>query len=716
MKRLSTVFPFAFVLLIAAVSPGIGGEVLQGRWVQHLRQTPQDDITGLFPGSDYTFWASTEGSLHAYDGTFWKKITYEDQSLNDHTPFYRDENGSFYFEDGGDIVKLENGKLTRYDDVKIWYPIMAARGGDGVLYMGSYDIPTGGLYALDGQEVRKIRDGRVRSVTVDDTGAVWATILDPESGSMQLISGTGDTWTDRSGEAASVLTASSGNMTTVRNAPDGSLWLNNRGTYGVYNGADWTVVQGGSGPVFLDFDASGRVWGYGNSDLYVLGEDGKWTLSLSIADGIPNRQYFMVVGSDGVLRTFDGHHIFKYENDEWVEESSNFDLGSDIVTTVLFTDEGELWCGHAKKNQDLEERENLGLSVWNGTYWYNFRETEGAVLKNVFLLKNSPDYEVYAYTDAGIKIYNGSYWSSIDTLEAYRVSDFTWDSQNVLYVGSYSGLIEYRDPEYEFIEPPTDFNPWLVCHNLNFDDEGVLYMQTNFGTILSYDFDEEWLSWGMDTHNSMDIALEEDGTLWCARQHTLSWYDRLNGWQNVVEYSGGRFVDVDSDGRVWGSGMGTTGYYEDGVWRSLPEFSETASDAFAYDGEGRFALNAFIADIDTAERLKFSGVWEFIPGVAAVEPEEGPEPFLTAGNFPNPFNPSTTIHFTITEAGRVTVSVFNVNGQLVKTLASDTFPAGRSAVTWDATSENGGVSASGIYLYRVETGGAVRTGKMLLLR
>ncbi|MCL2064327.1 MAG: S8 family serine peptidase [Candidatus Cloacimonetes bacterium] len=85
-------------------------------------------------------------------------------------------------------------------------------------------------------------------------------------------------------------------------------------------------------------------------------------------------------------------------------------------------------------------------------------------------------------------------------------------------------------------------------------------------------------------------------------------------------------------------------------------------------------------------------------------------------NIPNPFNPETTINFSIKNSGTVRLSVFNIRGQLVKTLLNENLVAGNHSVIWNGTDSNNNTVSSGLYFYRVESVGFSDVKRMVLLK
>jgi flagellar hook assembly protein FlgD len=86
------------------------------------------------------------------------------------------------------------------------------------------------------------------------------------------------------------------------------------------------------------------------------------------------------------------------------------------------------------------------------------------------------------------------------------------------------------------------------------------------------------------------------------------------------------------------------------------------------------------------------------------------------GNYPNPFNPSTTISYQLSTDSDVTLIIYNIKGQKVKTLVNETLPAGRYSVVWNGKDNNSKQTSSGIYFYKLSAGNFQQTRKMLLLK
>ncbi|MCF8262747.1 MAG: T9SS type A sorting domain-containing protein [Melioribacteraceae bacterium] len=109
------------------------------------------------------------------------------------------------------------------------------------------------------------------------------------------------------------------------------------------------------------------------------------------------------------------------------------------------------------------------------------------------------------------------------------------------------------------------------------------------------------------------------------------------------------------------------------------------------------------------KQIDFDGKYEYSQTVDVFI--EFPEEYSLSQNFPNPFNPITTIRVALPKESHVVLNIYNILGEKVKTLANELMPAGYSNFIFDASNLN-----SGMYIYRVEAGDFVEVKKMILLR
>jgi hypothetical protein len=112
------------------------------------------------------------------------------------------------------------------------------------------------------------------------------------------------------------------------------------------------------------------------------------------------------------------------------------------------------------------------------------------------------------------------------------------------------------------------------------------------------------------------------------------------------------------------------------------------------------------------DRVLFVNRYEFL----STEGEGVPVEFALHENYPNPFNPTTTLRFDLPEVSNLTLTIYNMLGQKVKTFSMQSIPPGYHSVTWDATNDYGEQVGAGVYLYQLQTKDFVKTRKMVLLK
>ncbi len=182
-----------------------------------------------------------------------------------------------------------------------------------------------------------------------------------------------------------------------------------------------------------------------------------------------------------------------------------------------------------------------------------------------------------------------------------------------------------------------------------------------------------------------------------------------------------------------------TGKNEDNGWIDI-FMTDEANYNHYLNGEAFDAFNVFEStqDLDKTFFIPTNGNWywvfsndrnlnnpQHIKGNVTLYTDETsaiasgaslPKDYTLQQNFPNPFNPVTTIRYALPKSGWVNVGIFDLTGRRIKTLVNGAQKAGNHSVQWNGQTEADKPAASGFYLYRLKAGDRILTRKMLLLK
>ncbi len=171
-------------------------------------------------------------------------------------------------------------------------------------------------------------------------------------------------------------------------------------------------------------------------------------------------------------------------------------------------------------------------------------------------------------------------------------------------------------------------------------------------------------------------------------------------------------------------------FYVDGEWMGAAELlGDNAlwnlSSNYAYIGRGGYTADPVllgeIHDVRMYNKLlsqdEVLHLYENFP-VSAVEQRVGSQPqdFNLGQNYPNPFNPTTTIEYALPNTTAARLTVYNMVGQKIATLADDLHQAGTFKAAWNGMNDFGNAVNSGLYIYKLETENYSMTKKMVLMR
>lgn len=140
------------------------------------------------------------------------------------------------------------------------------------------------------------------------------------------------------------------------------------------------------------------------------------------------------------------------------------------------------------------------------------------------------------------------------------------------------------------------------------------------------------------------------------------------------------------------------------------EFTGTITVAFQSKGMSKdldFELSDAVVSIGN-EVSAVNAARVSVPAIPAV--------YSLNQNFPNPFNPTTTIEYTIPEAGHVNLVIYNLAGQKIRTLVNENQPASFRKIVWDGRNEMGESVGAGIYFYKLVSGNFSKIQKMTLIK
>ncbi len=286
----------------------------------------------------------------------------------------------------------------------------------------------------------------------------------------------------------------------------------------------------------------------------------------------------------------------------------------------------------------------------------------------------------------------GSSWTILmeENFFLCEAFDFNNDGQGFSF---WSPFIDNFDNSYVY-NTPDDGITWdsvgiikeELVKNAKLTPEGFLWA-IGFKTSISTDGGKDWATWnwfisidGQKRFIPTDIEIKEDKVFLLGDAMTSA---------NDIE---GRLYKTNDSGGNW-----------------LIDLQMLNSSFFALslaDGKkawivGENGLILYNNDIHTYVN----------PGK-----NEFPQSFYLGQNFPNPFNPSTTIEFSLTHSEDIKLEIFDLLGRKVKTLLSSHLEGGLHSAVWNGSNEKGFLIPSGIYVYRLTAGSFHQSKKMILIR
>lgn len=571
-----------------------------------------------------------------------------------------------------DVWAVIAGRLNHYDGVS-WKDSVAVEGMEAESLKLVACDSEGGLWITGGRIVSKYSYGK------------WENHVFPGSNITALAMGPGS--------IVGVATVSSQNMCGI-SVFDGTAWKE----YPLGKGGNHSVAA-------LAFDSSGSVWAGTSGGLYHL-NNGDWTkfsnsTSISAAAG-------EILGTDR-----SGSPVLSLQGGFLIQNGTAWDkylypAEIDTVKMTVVAPDGVIWVGSSN-----------GLHRFDGASWVHYSSSDG--------LPETAVTGVYPGLDGILRIKtNGGF---------YALHGNVFSALNFPNEGLGGRIIR------DLVAAP-DGTIWVVLESKDFWSEHPLpaRLDGERWTILDPNPEGE-NGYGMETY----LSIGKDGSVWASISGNWGGSVMHPGYSGV-QY---QFIDSGWNRRFSVSGGVTSLVVESGniVWVGATPFHST--DYGEYLGGGLYLYQGMVTWFNASGEFypltsensdcllpdnKVSSLALGPDGALWVRTATGltrfgkvtatgvnqtntlPYEFAIRGNFPNPFNPSTTIAYSLPAEGQAKLTIYSITGQKIRTLVSGRLSAGDHAVVWDGRDERGMTVSSGVYISRLESGKSVRTARMLLLK
>ncbi len=387
-------------------------------------------------------------------------------------------------------------------------------------------------------------------------------------------------------------------------------------------------------------------------------------------------QYYLILESRNSgnhdFLFYSGHIVFDYVLDNIINEIS-FSCGKEYSNEYEF--------GFV---QDL----NTYLFQWDDASIYNIHNSNQNPLTLYATHKEWPFiYRVLKSEDGGIS------WTSIENAPEY--------------------ILRAIDPQNDQI---------LYCANLNEElykstDGGISFTLVNNSQTLdwNYHFREKWesLDFVFDNDN-MHIYVTVKGNSQNPYNFVVS-NDNGSNWNIVSSEYCPIYIDVD----LTQSGVVYKGVNSDIFVSYDYGNSFTMFQNLDYNITGLFQVDGTDTIYTITENYLFEVTSSSVNMLLTfVDSDEETISFIEhnyLSNYPNPFNPSTTIKFSIQNDSKIELSIYNIKGQKIKSLVQNDFTKGSHSIVWNGDDELGNSVSSGVYLYKLNVDGKNEAVKKCLL-
>jgi len=464
---------------------------------------------------------------------------------------------------------------------------------------------------------------------------------------------------------------------------------------------------------------------------------------------IPSRSFIaepVINDTDPHTRALTGYNIYRTtlanqaNEANWVEVTTNAQASPYVDTAWLTVDSGDYkYAVKAVYTGSLESDATFSNTVVNGatvTVEVSTSDEASATGAIVRLVNNNnnPDmiYQATVTANDMVTLENVSFGSytvtvSLTGYSTYTDADIAIGSNPYNLSATLSRVYVLLSANFDNLQLPTGWrktsnsaeanNQWVFTANTGHQNAGGLYPAHNnsagMANSRSYDGDNDvplspdnWLITPQLSISSVSIAprLEYYVATWAGNSQE-DWRDSYGVYLSTTGTAPADFNVTLVPHETPPGGHPTAPVWTLKTANLTPYIGQNIYIAFRHHN----SANGFYLMIDD--------VTVYAQGTVGIGDETTPiAQTALHTNYPNPFNPTTTISFDVARESNVSIDVYNIKGQKVKTLTNEVFGVGSHYVVWNGDDHNGRNVSSGVYFYRMTTEGYTKTQKMLLMK
>jgi ligand-binding sensor domain-containing protein len=615
-------------------------------------------------------WIGTESGLSRFDGKTWTSFTTQNSGIpsNYVNALAVDRNNVVWMAH----YEYQKDMGASSFDGTTWQVYPPSTSLKGTLFysiisitVDSHNVKWFGnplkLVSFDGQNWNQYDIQYVIDMAEDSKGALWAAGGAMPTGVFQplysLSSFDGASWTRHYLETK--LDYPIFAYTGVKSDTDGMLWFVTKETYGAFS------LHSYDGTKVKTYRTDGPL-GYYFSGIAVDKQNRKWFAN----------QY-------GVA-CFDGktwvNHLFSLTRSDINEglDLENANLHINDINAIAIDRDDAVWASALGGNWVMS---------FDGKAWKLFSHVADEAFMPIFPYVILVDQNnIKWFVGAGVTSYDGNTWSTYKRFQVNLVSGAV-DNDNLKWFGTLEdGAWSFDGTTWTHYNkdnsPLTGFEVKVAADKNNVKWFCTRESQMNCkGTIYRFD-GSTWKTYGTDiTGIPADYPIDE--------------------------------LNCDHNGVLWITHRTLTSF--DGkTWKTWPDIKTGSASSIVFDEDGYIWVASPYGSVSDAMYLsaqKLSTGPTAVADAAAV-----PKALELNGNYPNPFNPSTTLEFSMPAPGQVNLTVYDITGRKVKELVNVSMPAGSHSVVWDGRDANGKAVSSGVYLSRLVQDGRAVSRRMLLMK